>query len=73
MPDGEIWGLDFSGFKWFTYQGQDWDIRDTTDPTRMAVSKAITGTFSMLMPGEPLMWRLSGFNTTLSAYPPIGI
>ena len=73
MPDGEIWGLDFGGFKWFTYQGQDWDIRDTTDPTRMAVSKAITGTFSMLMPGEPLMWKLSGFNTTLAAYPPIGL
>lgn len=73
MPDGEIWGIDFSGIKWFTYQGQDWDIRDTTDPTRMAMSKAITGTFSMLMPGEPLMWKISGFNTSLSAYPPISI
>jgi len=73
MPDGEIWGLDFSGFKWFTYQGQDWDVRDTSDPTRMAKSKGLNGTFSMLMPGEPLMWRISGFNQTLSAYPPISV
>lgn len=73
MADGEIWGIDFSGIKWFTYQDQDWDMRDTTDPTRMAVSKAITGTFSMLMPGEPLMWRVSGFNTNLAAYPPISL
>jgi len=69
MPDGELWGLDFGGFTPLVYKGHDWQIRDTKDPTTMGDSRAIVGAFSLLMPEEPLMWRITGFSTDLNAYP----
>lgn len=69
MPDGEIWGLDFSGFEWCTYKNHDWQTRDTKNPTTMADARAVVGSFSMLMPKEPLMWRITGFSTNLLDYP----
>ncbi len=69
MPDGEIWGLDFSGFTLYTYKDHDWQERDTKDPTTMGDSKAVVGAFSLLIPEEPLMFRITGFSTTLTDYP----
>jgi hypothetical protein len=69
MPDGEIWGLDFDGFEWLTYQDHDWQVRDTKDPTTMADARAVVGAFSMLMPKEPLMFRITGFSTNPLDYP----
>lgn len=71
MPDGEIWGLDFSpgSFHWLTYKDHDWQVRDTTMPNVMSQSKAVVGAFSFLMPKEPLMFRITGFSTTLTDYP----
>lgn len=69
MPDGEIWGLDFSGFHWITYKGGDWQVREVSDPDVMAKAKAVVGIFSLLMPKEPLMFRITGFSTTLTDYP----
>lgn len=69
MPDGELWGLDFSGFTPLVYKDHDWQVRDTKDPTTMGDSRAVVGAFSMLMPEEPLMWRITGFSTNLNAYP----
>ena len=69
MPDGEIWGLDFDGFEWLTYKNHDWQVRDTKDPTTMADARAVVGAFSMLMPKEPLMFRITGFSTNPLDYP----
>ncbi len=69
MPDGEIWGLDFSGFNFYTYKDHAWQERDTKDPTTMGDAKAIVGAFSMTMPEEPLMFRITGFSTDLTDYP----
>src|SRR5690606_21723 len=70
MPDGEIWGLDFSGFNWYVYKDHDWQVREFTDSLgAMAQASAVLGAFSMLMPKEPLMFRITGFSTDVSHYP----
>ena len=69
MPDGEIWGLDFTGFDWLVYKDHDWQVRDTKDEGKMSDSRAVVGAFSMLMPKEPLMWRITGFSTNPLDYP----
>lgn len=69
MPDGEIWGLDFTGFEWLTYKDHDWQVRETKDASSMSDARAVVGAFSMLMPKEPLMWRLTGFSTNPLDYP----
>lgn len=69
MPDGEIWGLDFSGFEWLTYKNHDWQVRDTKDIQTMSDARAVVGVFSMLMPKEPLMFRITGFSTNPLDYP----
>lgn len=71
MPDGEIWGLDFNSgsWDWFTYKDHDWQVRDTSNPQKLSEAKAVVGAFSMLMPKEPLMFKITGFSTNLSDYP----
>jgi hypothetical protein len=69
MPDGEIWGLDLSGFEWYTYNGMDWRTDDVEDNGTLSDQKGIVGVFSMLPVKEPLMWRITGFSTNLNDYP----
>ena len=68
MPDGELWGIDTSGIKLMPYKDNDWHTLDLAI-TGEYIWKSLSGTFTMEMNKEPLMWRLYGFDTTLSNYP----
>lgn len=69
MPDGEIWGVDFSGMEFYTFEGEDWTTEPVETSTPFAVKQSVSGTFSLLVPKEPLMWKITGFSTDLSDYP----
>ncbi len=70
MPDGEIWGLDFSKMELVPYEGLDWHVEDQSQSTRGDWDLySISGDFSFMLKNEPSMWRLSGFDTTASNYP----
>lgn len=69
MPDGEIWGLNFSDMVFYTFEGEDWNTVDVETGTPFAVQKSVSGTFSLLVPKEPLMWRITGFSQDLADYP----
>lgn len=69
MPDGEIWGVDFSGMEFYTFEGEDWSTEPVETGTPFSVQQSVSGTFSLLVPKEPLMWKVNGFSTDLSDYP----
>jgi len=75
MPEGEIWGIDFDGMTLCEYAGEGnggWHA-EVNARAGSFDWETVVGIYSLKLEGEPTMWRITGFDTTLANYPTGGL